>query len=250
MRTTLNVCAAIVVATIALGTAGLFAHEIQTEESLQDCLCIVGGTPVLNAPFTAVATLVWKPAASTGRSEVSALARYYRDSAGRVRVDQAFIGDSRTPRRIIVTPEPGGTVYQLDPIEKTTTVLPQTLAKWIVGERDRYVLARSMNQFISFFQGFRDAESLGQRSIGGVAATGTRFFTQISDADGERWESPDLALVVSFRVQSPRIGVITYGLTRISREEPDARLFEAPDDYAVTAPAYPYTWENANVVRR
>jgi hypothetical protein len=250
MRTTLKVFAAIVVATIASSTADLSAQEIQTEESVQDCVCIVGGAPVLNAPFTAVATLIWTPAASTGRSEVSALARYYRDSAGRVRVEQAFIGDSHTPRRIIVTPEADGTVYQLDPDEKKAAVLPRVLAKWIVGERDRYVLARSMNQFISFFQRALDTESLGQRSMAGVPATGTSFSSQVPAAGrGERWEAPDLSLVVYYRVQSPTIGLITYTLTKISRGEPDARLFEVPEDYALMAPEYPFTWENAYATR-
>jgi hypothetical protein len=53
---------------------------------------------------------------------------------------------------------------------------------------------------------------------------------QITD---ERWESPELGLLVSSRYSDPRTGVVEYRLTNISRTEPRADLFSVPSDYTV-----------------
>jgi hypothetical protein len=60
--------------------------------------------------------------------------------------------------------------------------------------------------------------------------------------DAERWVSPDLKLVVYRYGESSESGTIEYSLTRISRAEPRADLFEAPADYEVTTAKYPFTW--------
>jgi hypothetical protein len=56
---------------------------------------------------------------------------------------------------------------------------------------------------------------------------------QITD---ERWESPDLSLVVYSRYSDPRTGVIEYRLTNITRTEPAADLFQVPADYTIATP--------------
>ena len=86
-------------------------------------------------------------------------------------------------------------------------------------------------------------EQLGTRQIEGVKATGRRTTViiptdrvgndramQITD---ERWESPELSLVVYSRYSDPRTGVIEYKLTTIRRSEPAADLFQVPSDYTV-----------------
>ena len=92
-------------------------------------------------------------------------------------------------------------------------------------------------------------EQLGTRQIEGVRATGRRTTTiipvnrvgndrpiQITD---ERWESPELNLVISSRFSDPRTGVVEYRLTSISRAEPRADLFIVPTDYTVVGPGTP-----------
>ena len=61
------------------------------------------GAPVRDAPFTAEAVTVWHPSPNSGRAELQSIARYYRDRAGRVRVD--FVG-GMTPQRVLSHPTP------------------------------------------------------------------------------------------------------------------------------------------------
>jgi hypothetical protein len=86
-------------------------------------------------------------------------------------------------------------------------------------------------------------EDLGQQSIEGVAANGTRTTTMIAAGTigneqpitivSEQWFSPDLEMLVLTRHSDPRVGETTYRLTNITRNEPDRSLFQAPPDYTI-----------------
>lgn len=86
-------------------------------------------------------------------------------------------------------------------------------------------------------------EDLGQQTIEGVTATGTRTTTVIpAGAMGneqpitvlsEQWFSADLGVLVMTRHSDPRVGDTTYRLLGISRNEPDRALFQVPSDYTV-----------------
>lgn len=87
------------------------------------------------------------------------------------------------------------------------------------------------------------SESLGERTIEGVSAEGTRTVVTIAAGEignekpieivSERWYSPQLQAVVLSRHSDPRYGETTYRLTNISRDEPDASLFTVPSDFTV-----------------
>ena len=51
----------------------------------------------------------------------------------------------------------------------------------------------------------------------------------------ERWESPDLKVLVLSRHHDPQTGDVEYRLTNISRGEPPPDLFMVPADYTVLA---------------
>jgi hypothetical protein len=95
-------------------------------------------------------------------------------------------------------------------------------------------------------------EDLGQQTIDGVTANGTRTTTVIpAGAIGneqaitvisEQWFSPDLEMLVLTRHSDPRVGETTYRLTNITRSEPDRTLFQAPADYRVYEPP-PMVWQ-------
>jgi len=222
--------------------------------------CILGGAPVLNAPFSAEATTVWHPAASSGQPELRATARYYRDSAGRVRVEQGFIGQDLRSQQIVLAPDANSlTAYVLDPVTRTVSNVGRGLAQMMVGGggNNAFALARSMRRFFSMFQLPADVEStgpisedLGQRSIAGIQVTGTRFAIWMPAKNGtgsaERWVSPELNLLVYTRSDYPNLGMLEYQLTMISRSEPRGELFEVPQGYRETPVNFPFRWDGVS----
>ncbi|MEI9971523.1 MAG: hypothetical protein WDO73_05360 [Ignavibacteriota bacterium] len=86
-------------------------------------------------------------------------------------------------------------------------------------------------------------EDLGVESLGGVLATHTKDTLTIPQGQignnrdihvvNERWYSDDLQMLVKTVNSDPRFGENTFELTNVSRDEPNASLFQAPADYAV-----------------
>jgi hypothetical protein len=86
-------------------------------------------------------------------------------------------------------------------------------------------------------------QSLGSKSIAGVEAGGMRRTETIPVGrigndrpivvTDERWESPELKLIVLSEHHDPRTGDVEYRLTNISRAEPPHDLFTVPSDYKI-----------------
>lgn len=86
-------------------------------------------------------------------------------------------------------------------------------------------------------------EELGQKSIEGVMAEGSRTTTTIAAGKignaqpikivSEQWFSPDLQVLIMTRHSDPRSGETVYRLTNIIRGEQDRSLFEVPADYTI-----------------
>jgi hypothetical protein len=86
-------------------------------------------------------------------------------------------------------------------------------------------------------------ENLGQQTVEGVNATGSRSTTTIpAGAIGnlqpikivvEQWVSTDLQVLVMTKHSDPRSGDTTYRLQGIVRAEPDRSLFTVPGDYTM-----------------
>jgi hypothetical protein len=110
------------------------------------------------------------------------------------------------------------------------------------------VLPRTM-----IFRGMENAdnvkvEDLGEQTVQGVLAKGTRRTTTIpTGAIGndrpivsvtEEWISPELKVVVQRTVKDPQMGETSYRLENLNRAEPLKSLFEVPSGYEVkeTAP--------------
>jgi hypothetical protein len=208
---------------------------------------------VVNASFSADVTTIWQPPASSGQASLRTTARYYRDSAGRVRVEQSFVGSNGRSGQIILAPEGDNSdAYVLDPVARTvSTPVPRGLVQMMVGDGGYYlfVLPRSMRAFIGFFMVPDDgatSEELGQTSVAGVQVTGTRYVTRPPGLQGngraERWVSPELGLVVYSRSEGALFGILEYQLTNINRSDPPADLFAVPQDYRETTFEFPLTW--------
>ena len=172
---------------------------------------------------------------------MSSTLRYYRDRDGRVRVE--FVGGV-TPQRVIIAPDvdTAGT-YLLDTVERTVVKLSRsTMAMFIGGgcypRAGDYVIPLSMCRFVAFGGTPFEEASLGERSIEGIQTRGTRFGLVVSASTGrpsgagESWVSPELQLVVYGRREDPNAGVVDYRLTKITRADPPAALFEVPTDFA------------------
>jgi hypothetical protein len=90
-------------------------------------------------------------------------------------------------------------------------------------------------------------EPLGDREIDGVATVGQRTTITLSGAAvqliDERWESPDLKLLIYSRLADPRSGVLEYRVANIKRDEPPPELFVRPANYEFNTRVTPVTYE-------
>lgn len=223
----------------------------------------LGGPPVLDAPFSADATTTVRQTLSDGtRIERRATARYYRDRAGRVRIEQMIMGlEALNPAadrqvRITIYPDPAkGGVYTLDPATRTATRGSRDLAGLAVGGGDTFSAPAGGARFLIFsgVQRLRqrpwfggnavEEQSLGTRRIAGVESVGHRATMTIPvgqlgndrpmEVVDERWESPELKMVIYSRIADPRTGVVEYQLSNIRRNEPPPDLFKLPADYTI-----------------
>lgn len=88
-----------------------------------------------------------------------------------------------------------------------------------------------------------NTENLGDQTIDGIHATGTRVTTTIPAGKmgnekpivitSERWYSPELKVAVMTKHNDPWAGELTTRFTNVSTSEPDSSLFTVPSDYKV-----------------
>ena len=251
IRTAASLCLTIGVSTVALAQNSVGGGPLT-------------GPPVFDAPFQADATTTVSHTLSDGtKMNRRATARYYRDRAGRVRVEQTFIGlEALNPVaehqvRITVHPDPSSAwAYTVDPVARTVSKGPRSIFGSAVGGGEMFAVPLGGPRFLVFMagEGLRreamgsgnaiDEEAIGSLQIEGIEAIGTRTTITIPawqvgndrpmQVVDERWESPELKLVVYSRTSDPRTGVVDYRLTNIRQIEPPAHLFVVPADYMIT----------------
>jgi hypothetical protein len=223
---------------------------------------VLAGPVVTEAPFSADATTTVTQVLGDGtRIEQTTSAKFFRDRAGRVRREQTILGlgalnAGGNMQTITIDPDPGdGTAYTLDPSTRTARRVP------------RLDIALNANMVMTYRTatggvivegrtagpGGRGAggnppteESLGTRQFEGVRAVGRKLTSLIPvgqigndrpiETTDERWESPELRMLIYSRNSDPRTGVVEYKLTNINRSEPPADLFVIPADYTVSQP--------------
>ncbi len=170
------------------------------------------------------------------KMERTVTAKLYRDSAGRVRREQAVVGlEALDPnndfRAIVQIVDPvAGVLYTLNPATRTADRLPLSMLQG--GTKPLSVPLVSKKEV-----------DLGVKDIDGVSAQGRRTVTAIPAGQvgndrpieiiDERWESVELKVLLRSLHRDPRTGDIEYALTKISRAEPPASLFTVPAGYTV-----------------
>jgi hypothetical protein len=190
-----------------------------------------------------------------------------RDSEGRTRREQTLgaigpmFADGKAPRHAFINDPVAGVHYVLELDEKIARKMPGTMGPDMPGPgqvmrfEKRVVMHGKDKAAVDEDVMFRteDAadvkddeartESLGQQTIEGVTADGTRSVVTIPAGRigndraiqivSERWYAPQLQVVVLSRHSDPRFGETTYRLTNVSRDEPDAAAFAVPSDFTV-----------------
>ena len=187
-------------------------------------------------------------------------ARLYRDSDGRTRREQQLntLGAwQMTPKAsplVFVHDPVAGEGFMLDADNRSARRLstPAGSVAWQPGDGASYTFGSSMTlsataptATFSLTSGdiSVSTEELGERRFGGVTASGslTRMTIAVETVGNElpievvteRWYSSELQVVVLRRHTDPRFGEITYRLTNLSTDEPDAALFAVPADFTI-----------------
>jgi hypothetical protein len=237
-------------------SATTFTQVNLPEESLGGPLT---GAPVIGAPFSADATTTVHATLGDGtRLDQSTTDRYYRDSAGRVRVERwmglpAPSDVSERWARTIIAPDPGDrTAYTADAETRSFVSTSRSIMALTIGGGRSFHIYIGGVRFVGFlragdflsadpgaFGDVRD-EPLGIKRIAGVEATGRRITIVVPsgycgnkqpiEMTDERWESVGLKLLVQSWHSDSR-STIEYRLGNIDRNEPPAHLFEIPSDY-------------------
>lgn len=170
--------------------------------------------PIIDAPFSADATTTIRQTRNDGTVvEWTTRARYYRDGAGRVRVDQTIWNPDARDSKVKTTVQhemESGTVYVMEPSTKTTRRIPRGLGDMEVGGGHSFSVPTSFNTLLT---------------------TSRRLPTAVID---NVEVDPGLKLVTYSRHLNPSRGIVVeYRVSNINRAEPSADLFAAPpDDYA------------------
>ena len=212
-------------------------------------------------PFTAEATAVLTASGAGGTARgIRVESRYFRDSSGRVRLEQTMpeAGTATSPAvyAVVQTKAASSMVHVLDPATKTFRYNGRSMYTTGFGGFGLIVAVTPVRYRTYQFHEWRHGElrlptyerasgivetPLGTKQMEGLAVVGRRFTaTVLSDTKenggtveiaDEVWESQELRLVIASRTTDPRSGVLDYRVTKIRRTEPAAHLFEVPSDY-------------------
>jgi hypothetical protein len=180
-----------------------------------DCSTPAGGpfsrVAVLNAPFAAEATTRIRELLPKGTARVHiVMARYHRDSQGRVRAE---LDTPWGPYVVVEIPTPERVAfYVLDPAKRTYRIATHHIAAHLFNGEGRVALP-----------------------VGKVCfQINPPVVPDVSDVERLRAVnarvSPDLGIVTESH-RSDEIVSVDYEVTNIRRGEPPANLFEVPTDY-------------------
>jgi hypothetical protein len=197
-------------------------------------LGIFTNEPVVGAPFSAdVTTTIVNPKGNPGTRSFSS--QYYRDSAGRVRVDFEVPGATRGAPDVVTLLLPDPVRKTLYSAERETGIVRRSDFDLAVGLFDLSRIAW-IPLGRTIFLGYPNtdmrnngaaAEPLGIRRRNGVAIEGYRM----ADGTGlshEWWLSQDLRILTDVHVVTPKGIDVRHRLFNIRRAEPAAELFELP----------------------
>ncbi len=179
----------------------------------------------------------------------------FRDREGRTRRESAVGGigplmpEVNPPRVVLIFDPVAGAHYRLDPAQRVAHRLPPRPAGWRPPLPPREDATRGPRPRLPEIAPIPVSESLGRKTMEGLEVDGTRETVTIPAGEignekpiyivNERWYSPDLQVVVRSTRSDPRLGVTSFRLAGVKREEPDRSTFVVPEDYRITDDAPP-----------
>lgn len=238
----------------------------------------IAGKVVKGAPYSATAATETVQVLADGtRITHQSSSSVARDSEGRTRRENSlpaigpWTNDGSTPKLVSINDPVAGTTYMLDERTKTARKLlmhrpmpaPAGTGEPVMMERNVHIAGPGPGPGVSHAGGenvmiihrvVEDGaanaavpqpkdEQLGQETIEGVVADGTRTTVTLPAGSvgndrpieivDERWYSPELQTTVLSKHNDPRMGETTFRLTKVSRAEPSASLFQVPPDYQI-----------------
>ena len=235
--------------------------QVQTDDTFKVLASkFVSGKVVKGAPYTATAITETIQTLSDGNQiKRKNESKLYRDSEGRTRMERTletigkWTAEGEAQPGIFINDPMAGVSYSLDPRTHTAN-------KSVTAQKEPSATTESkeapnppeLKKKLETLQqgntraGQRKTESLGNQTIEGVTAEGTRVTLTIPTGEigntlpleivDETWYSPELQITVMTKHRDPRSGETTYRLTNINRGEPDRSLFELPAEYTVSEP--------------
>jgi hypothetical protein len=230
----------------------------------------MGVAPVKGSPFCAnVSTEHTQSFADGNRIHTTDSSTVCRDSQGRTRREASLnlLGASpqaSAPKLITILDPVAGVRYLLDSENKIVHKMPlpppgtTTAGPGVPPQGGQVFIMRSAGgpegQTFSTNMMYRkvgadsnepapNTEDLGDQTINGINATGTRVTTTIPSGKmgndkpivvtSERWYSPDLKATLMTKHDDPWAGELETQFTNVNTSEPDPSLFAVPSDYKV-----------------
>jgi len=228
--------------------------------------------PVKGAPFCATVSTEHTQNLSDGnRIHTTDSSTLCRDSEGRTRREASLnlmgaAAQASTPKLVTIVDPVAGVRYILDATDKIAHKMPlKTFGPdgpppdGPIGPRkgDRVMIVQDSggsgpNLFFKDIEINKTGpdssnppatENLGDQTINGIHATGSRVTTTIPAGKmgnekpiivtSERWYSPELQATVMTKHNDPWSGELKTEFTNVNTSEPDASLFTVPSDYKV-----------------
>jgi len=224
--------------------------------------------PIKGVPFCAAVTTEHTQSFADGnRIHTTENSNICRDSEGRTRREASLnllgAGAQAIPPKLITILDPvAGVRYMLDSENKLAhkmTLPPagSTPDKALPKGGEVFIMRSAggaAGQTFSTNMLYRKAgqdsnepapttENLGDQTINGIHATGTRITTTIPSGQmgndkpiivtSERWYSPDLNATVMTKHDDPWAGQLETQFTNVNTSEPDPSLFTVPSDYKI-----------------
>ena len=229
--------------------------------------------PAKGVPFCATITTEHTQVFADGnRIHTSESSAVCRDSAGRIRREASLnllgaAAQSPVPKLITIIDPVAGYRYLLDSESKiahririaATKLADEKAALGGIPEKgDRVMIYQNIgtagpNMVVNGDVMFKKAgkvsdehastEDLGEQTIDGIKATGTRITTSIPagqmgneqpiQVTSERWYSPELKTMIMNKHSDPWAGELKTQFTNVNTSEPEPSLFQVPNNYKV-----------------